>query len=327
MRLRDLPSVDEVVRDPRLAGGAALARRRGGADDARADARGDPRRADAGRPGRAGARRARGVRVRRACGASINATGVVVHTNLGRAPLAAAALERVRRGRRAATRTSSTTSTRGERGSRHDHVADAAAAADRRRGGARRQQQRRRRAAGAGGARRRPRGDRLARRADRDRRRLPHPGRARALGRPARRGRARRTGRAPPTTSARSGPDTALILRVHPSNFRVVGFTERPAARGARARCGAPGSPLVDDLGSGALVALGDEPAAGASLAAPARTSSASRATSCSAARRPGIVAGRADLVERLRRHPLQRALRAGQAHARGAGGDAGAAR
>ena len=86
-----------------------------------------------------------------------------------------------------ATRTSSTTSPRAARlapGSRRRDPP----AADRRRGRARRQQQRGRGAAGAGGARRGTRGARVPRRADRDRRRLPHPGRARPLGRPARRG-------------------------------------------------------------------------------------------------------------------------------------------
>ena len=53
---------------------------------------------------------------------SLNATGVIVHTNLGRAPLAEAALERVQRSG-AATRTSSTTLTAGARGSRQDHLA------------------------------------------------------------------------------------------------------------------------------------------------------------------------------------------------------------
>ena len=51
------------------------------------------------------------------------------------------------------------------------------------------------------------------------------------------------------------GPETAVLLRVHQSNFRVVGFTEQPATRASsrRSRRGA-GLPLVDDLGSGALL-------------------------------------------------------------------------
>ena len=65
---------------------------------------------------------------------------------------------------------------------------------------------------------------------------------------------ARRTAPARPTTSAAIGPETAVLLRVHQSNFRVVGFTEQPRARGARAASRARHElPLVDDLGSGAL--------------------------------------------------------------------------
>ena len=55
----------------------------------------------------------------------------------------------------------------------------------------------------------------------------------------------------------RWGPQTGLILKVHPSNFRIVGFTEAPRAEelvGAGARGAA--CPLVEDLGSGALGAL-----------------------------------------------------------------------
>ena len=69
--------------------------------------------------------------------------------------------------------------------------------------------------------------------------------------------------------------------------------------------------PLVDDLGSGAMVRRGRRAHARREPVARAPTSSASPATSSSAGRRPGSSSGRADLVERLRRHPLQRALRA----------------
>src|SRR5436190_471447 len=69
------------------------------------------------------------------------------------------------------------------------------------------------------------------------------------------------------------GPETGLLLRVHQSNFRVVGFTEQPAVEELAAVARAHGLPLVDDLGSGALepsnsLLLGDEPTARASLAA-----------------------------------------------------------
>ena len=106
------------------------------------------------------------------------------------------------------------------------------------------------------------------------------------------------------------GPDTALILRVHQSNFRVVGFTEQPGLAELAAIAHAAGLPLVDDLGSGALVAVSDEPTPASSLAAGADLVCFS-GDKLLGGPQAGIVAGRADLVERLRRHPLQRALRA----------------
>jgi L-seryl-tRNA(Ser) seleniumtransferase len=106
------------------------------------------------------------------------------------------------------------------------------------------------------------------------------------------------------------GEETALLLRVHQSNFRVVGFTERPqltdlAEIAKRARL-----PLVDDLGSGALVAVGDEPTPAESLRAGADLVCFS-GDKLLGGPQAGIVVGRAELVEQLRRHPLQRALRA----------------
>jgi L-seryl-tRNA(Ser) seleniumtransferase len=105
------------------------------------------------------------------------------------------------------------------------------------------------------------------------------------------------------------GPDTAAILRVHQSNFRVVGFTERPDLKQLAQIAARSGLPLVDDLGSGSLVACADEPLAGESLAAGASLVTFS-GDKLLGGPQAGIVCGRAELVSRLRRHPLQRALR-----------------
>ena len=106
------------------------------------------------------------------------------------------------------------------------------------------------------------------------------------------------------------GPETALLLRVHQSNFRVVGFTERPALEELAGIAKRAGLPLVDDLGSGALAAVGDEPTPAQSLRAGADLVCFS-GDKLLGGPQAGIVVGRAELVERLRRHPLQRALRA----------------
>src|SRR5262249_42933685 len=63
--------------------------------------------------------------------------------------------------------------------------------------------------------------------------------------------------------------ETAVLLRVHQSNFRVVGFTERPSLveLAQLTQRAARDLPLIDDLGSGVLEALGDEPSVKESLA------------------------------------------------------------
>jgi L-seryl-tRNA(Ser) seleniumtransferase len=106
------------------------------------------------------------------------------------------------------------------------------------------------------------------------------------------------------------GPETALLLRVHQSNFRVVGFTELPTVAELARVAKRHGVPLVDDLGSGVLVDVADEPSVQESLAAGADLVCFS-GDKLLGGPQAGIVVGRADLVERLRRHPLQRALRA----------------
>jgi L-seryl-tRNA(Ser) seleniumtransferase len=106
------------------------------------------------------------------------------------------------------------------------------------------------------------------------------------------------------------GPETAVLLRVHQSNFRVVGFTELPRLEELVGVARAGGLPLVDDLGSGVLAALEGEPSARDALSAGADLVCFS-GDKLLGGPQAGIVVGRADLVERLRRHPLQRALRA----------------
>ena len=106
------------------------------------------------------------------------------------------------------------------------------------------------------------------------------------------------------------GPETAVLLRVHQSNFRVVGFSERPQLTELAAVARAHDLPLVDDLGSGALGRVGDEPTPAESLRAGADLVCFS-GDKLLGGPQAGVVLGRADLVERLRRHPLQRALRA----------------
>ncbi len=106
------------------------------------------------------------------------------------------------------------------------------------------------------------------------------------------------------------GPETALLLRVHQSNFRVVGFSERPGLAELAEIARAQELPLVDDLGSGALSPVGDEPTPAESLRAGADLVTFS-GDKLLGGPQAGVVVGRGDLVERLRKHPLQRALRA----------------
>jgi L-seryl-tRNA(Ser) seleniumtransferase len=106
------------------------------------------------------------------------------------------------------------------------------------------------------------------------------------------------------------GPETALLLRVHQSNFRIVGFTEQPSVAELATVARRHGLPLVDDLGSGVVAHLEDEPSAKESLAAGADLVCFS-GDKLLGGPQAGIIVGRADLVEQLRRHPLQRAVRA----------------
>ncbi len=106
---------------------------------------------------------------------------------------------------------------------------------------------------------------------------------------------------------------TRVLLRVHPSNFRIHGFTARPSLEELAALGRETGIPVYEDLGSGCVTDLRpwglDEPLAQASLAAGADLVSFS-GDKLLGGPQAGILAGRADLVERLRRNPLYRALR-----------------
>ncbi len=104
------------------------------------------------------------------------------------------------------------------------------------------------------------------------------------------------------------GPDTGFVLKLHPSNFVVSGFTAAvPAERLATLH-----APLVVDIGSGLLApspVLPDEPDAATALRAGAALVTAS-GDKLLGGPQAGLLLGRADVVERLRRHPLARALR-----------------
>jgi L-seryl-tRNA(Ser) seleniumtransferase len=238
----------------------------------------------------------------------INATGVIVHTNLGRAPLAEAALDRVREIARGYSNLEYDLSA-GGRGSRQDHVAGIL----RRLTGAEAALVVNNNAAAVmlalaalaeGGEVLVSRGELIE---IGDGFRIPD-----VLERSG--ARLREVGTTNRTRAAdyeaAIGPETAVLLRVHQSNFRVVGFTAQPSLRELADVAGRHGLPLVDDLGSGALVDFGDEPTARASLAAGADLVTFS-GDKLLGGPQAGIVVGRAELVETLRRHPLQRALRA----------------
>ena len=111
-------------------------------------------------------------------------------------------------------------------------------------------------------------------------------------------------------TSAVS-PATAMFLRVHPSNFRIEGFTERPSLADLAAAGRTMQVPVVEDIGSGCLVeTVPDEPTVPASIAAGADLVCFS-GDKLLGGPQAGIIVGRRALVDRLRTHPLMRALRA----------------
>ncbi len=108
------------------------------------------------------------------------------------------------------------------------------------------------------------------------------------------------------------GPQTAFILKVHPSNFRIEGFTAAVAVPELAGLGETHGVPVVFDIGSGLLAPhplLPDEPNAAAALRDGAALVTAS-GDKLLGGPQAGLLLGRADLVGQLTRHPLARALR-----------------
>jgi L-seryl-tRNA(Ser) seleniumtransferase len=309
-RLRDLPAVDALLAAPQVAALAethgrplvvACARR--ALDRAREEIRAGGEPADPAELVAAEVRAALAPSLRRV----LNATGVIVHTNLGRAPLPAAALDRAVEAGRGFSNLEYDLAA-GTRGSRQAHCAAHVRALT----GAEDSLVVNNNAAAVLLA--------LAALAEGrevvvsrgelveigDGFRIPEV-LARSGARLVEVGTTNRTRIADYERAV--GEETAVLLRVHQSNFRIVGFTEQPPLAELAALARRRGLVLVDDLGSGVLEELGDEPSARESLASGADLVCFS-GDKLLGGPQAGVVAGRADLVERLRRHPLQRALR-----------------
>src|SRR5262245_6888249 len=260
MDLRELPSVDELAR--RLDDPLAVDAARSVLERAREDIRAGREPGDLETRVREELDSARRAHLRR----TLNATGVLVHTNLGRAPLPETALERVSEVGRGYSNLEYDL-VGGRRGSRQQHAADILS---------------------------RLTGAEAALVVNNNAAAVMLALAALAAGREVlvSRGELIEIGygfRVPDVLSrsgamlvevgttnrtraadyeAAIGPETGAILRVHQSNFRVVGFAEQPSLRDLAAIAERTGLPLVDDLGSGALVDLHDEPQARDSLAA-----------------------------------------------------------
>ncbi len=239
----------------------------------------------------------------------INATGVVLHTNLGRAPLAPQAVAAVAAA--AGTSNLEWDVVTGERGSRQDHVvahlraltgAESAAVANTNAGAVllalcalasgKQVLVSRGQLVEIGGGFRVPdvlaaSGCRLVEVGTTNKTRIDDYARA-------------------------IGPDTAVILRVHPSNFRVVGFTEEAPLDAMVALAREHGLRVIDDLGSGALgpdAVYRGEPDVRASVAAGVDVTCFS-SDKLLGGPQGGVLVGAVDAIERCRRHPLMRALR-----------------
>lgn len=113
-------------------------------------------------------------------------------------------------------------------------------------------------------------------------------------------------------------PETALFLKVHTSNYRIVGFTEAVPARELVALAHRLGILVLEDLGSGFLVDVGDAASLPSSFDEP--TVQESVAAGCDVVTfsgdkllggpQAGIIVGRREIIAQIRRHPLARAVR-----------------
>jgi len=309
---RDLPQVDEIARDVRLTGplghalAVSLAREAVAAARARV-ARGESIDADAVRADAL----ARATALQHALlGRVVNATGVILHTNLGRAPLSAAAVEAVRA---AAGATNIEFDLEGgERGARAPAASQLLCALSG--------------AAAAHVVNNNAAALVLALAAiARGREVIVSRGELIEIGGEFRLpaimeasgatlvevGTTNRTRTA--DVRAAITERTGLVLKVHPSNFRIVGFTAEPPVADVVAVAHEAGVPVLYDIGSGLLTAdplLPGEPDATSALAAGVDLVCFS-GDKLLGGPQAGVLAGREDLVAACRRHPLARAFRA----------------
>jgi L-seryl-tRNA(Ser) seleniumtransferase len=314
-RFRRLPSVDRLLAHPLLAGAGTVPLRGAAAREALAAVRRELR--DGAEPPDADAIAARALAIVDAIEAPslrpvINATGVILHTNLGRAPLAEDALAAMVAAGRDYTNLEYDLA-EGSRGSRFSHL-DALL--------------RRVTGAEAGIAVNNNAAAILLMLSAlcRDREVIVSRGQAVEIGGGFRIPDVLRQSGAAlvevGTTNRTNlgdfadaiGERTAAILRVHASNFRVIGFTTFPAIEALATLAHDRGLLLLDDLGSGCLIdttrfGMSPEPTVQQSVQAGVDVAAFS-GDKLLGGPQAGILAGKAAAIDRLRRHPLARAVR-----------------